>query len=293
MQYIPSHFLAPATESARIKMHESILNISPSVEYFRIGKSISGRELLAYKIGNGRGRVAFFAAHHALESITANLLYSVIYLALSGRAPVGNGNSLSHLLSLYTYYFVPCVNPDGIELRLTLSSDSPIAYRFCHLYESFPRWQANERGVDLNHNYDYGFYEYKSIERERKISAGATLYSGEYPESEPESRAAASFVRALAPVAVVSLHSQGEEIFFFPSTADRAAASLAKMTGYKLSYPTDTAAYGGLCDYTGGILSIPSFTLEVGRGKNPLDESQLPSLIAKLTPPLLLLPTLL
>ena len=30
--------------------------------------------------------------------------------------------------------------------------------------DDFSHWQANARGVDLNHNYDSGFYEYKKIE---------------------------------------------------------------------------------------------------------------------------------
>ena len=46
------------------------------------------------------------------------------------------------------------------------------------------------------------------------------------------------------------------------------------MTGYNLSHADGYAAYGGLSDYTGGELDIPSFTVELGHGKNPLPLSE-------------------
>lgn len=286
-------FLLPATDSGRATMHEYILGAAPATEFFTVGRSIAGRELVCYKIGHGGGRVAFFGAHHALESITANLLYAFVYI-LSAPNCRRFFTSIDRdlLLSLYTFYVLPCVNPDGVELRYRGFSTSPIAPRFAHLSPDFPMWQANERGVDLNHNYDYGFAEYKRIEAERGITAGPTLYSGEYPESEPESRAVANLVRVLAPRAVVSLHTQGEEVFYSPGSAHRPASRLAALTGYTLSHPMGTAAYGGLCDYTGGVLGIPSFTLELGRGTNPLPEHSLSFIFDRVAPALYRLPTL-
>ena len=155
-------------------------------------------------------------------------------------------------------------------------------------------WQANARGVDLNHNYDYRFSEYKRIEEERDISAGPTLYSGEYPESEPETRCVANLVRTVAPRAVVSLHAQGEEIYAFPHTkrVKRIAGRLAGMCGYSLSVPDGTASYGGLSDYSGS-LGIPSFTFEVGKGKNPLPESLISEVFIRVRDAIALLPTFL
>ena len=140
----------------------------------------------------------------------------------------------------------------------------------------FTKWSANARGVDINHNYDAGFLEYKQIENEMGISAGAAKYSGEFPESEPESRAVASAVRAAAPILVLSLHSQGREVFYSPKNAKTAhlAARLAALLGYEVKIPKGSAAYGGLSDYTGGRLGIPSLTVEMGKGENPLPTSE-------------------
>jgi g-D-glutamyl-meso-diaminopimelate peptidase len=154
-------------------------------------------------------------------------------------------------------------------------------------------WQANARGVDLNHNYSYGFGEYKKIEFEREIAPGKTLFSGAYPESEPETKALANLVRSLDFSLVVSLHSQGEEIYYFPKNdkAKRIAKSAENTLGYKISTPTDTACYGGFCDYTGCELGIPSLTLEIGRGKNPLPPSEYHRIKERLSKLLFLLPT--
>ena len=153
----------------------------------------------------------------------------------------------------------------------------------------FSHWQANARGVDLNHNYKEGFDSYKAVERERGICPGPTLYSGEYPESEPESRFAASLVRALRPCLTVSLHSQGEELYF----TERAAACagwFSGVTGYSLSVAEGTAKYGGLTDYV-GALGLAGITVELGRGVNPLGEDCIPRLSGRVLGALIRLPT--
>ncbi len=286
-------FLLQADERGRALMHDSVSELS-GVEHTVLGYSIRHRPINMYKFGKGGGRVAFFGTHHALESITANLLYAFIYIMnTEARGMITGKNVPALFTSLYSYYVIPCVNPDGVEMRLGGDPDSPIYSRTVRMSGGdFTGWQANARGVDLNHNYEYGFAEYKRLEHSRGITAGAGLYSGEYPESEPESRLAANLVRILAPKAVVSLHSQGEEIFYAPAAALRPARTLGNLTGYRVSVPTDTAAYGGLCDYTGYSLGIPSFTFEVGRGKNPLPESVIPSVLQRIFPALMTLPKL-
>nr|MBQ8890453.1 hypothetical protein [Clostridia bacterium] len=282
-----------ADKRGREKMREYIFNTSTGVEYTTIGKSLLGEPIECYKIGKGRGRVALFGAHHAKESITANLLYAFIYVLSSDRyhSLMTRGTSREHFLNLFSFFVIPCVNPDGIEVRSTGRLHPLFEKRLSVSEGELSAWQSNGRGVDLNHNYDAGFSEYKRIERERDIRPGATLYSGEYPESEPESRACAAFSRAASPIAVVSLHSQGREIYFSGEGAVAAAHRLSELSGYRVTEPSGTAKYGGLCDYTGGVLGIPSFTLEVGEGKNPLSLRELPGILSDVGRGLYLLPS--
>jgi g-D-glutamyl-meso-diaminopimelate peptidase len=142
--------------------------------------------------------------------------------------------------------------------------------------EDFSHWQANARGVDLNHNYNAGFYEYKRIERELGIDGGApTRYSGEYPESEPEVQSLCNMIRALNVERIYSFHTQGEEIYYTsgetePSESLEIGKKFEELCGYKLSRPEGPAAYGGLLDWAITRMKIPSFTFECGLGKNPL-----------------------
>ena len=286
-------FKHPPTRAARERMKEEVLKTG-SVACQTVGKSIMGEDIDLYTIGNGGVRVAYFGAHHSLESITCNLLFTFIH-ELSRSECFSFGYDADALLSLYTYMVVPCVNPDGIGLVYEGCSSSPIKDRQIRMSGGdFRRWQANARGVDLNHNYAVGFYDYKRIESEKGITPGATLYSGEYPESEPEVRCVSGLVRSTAPAGIISLHSQGEEIYSFPRSAavTRIAERLSHITGYKSSIPVGTAAFGGLSDFS-GALGIPSFTLEVGRGENPLPLSDLEGIHRRLSGALAIFPTLL
>ena len=289
-------FSLVADADGRDKMSEWIEKKHRGTDTTVIGRSIFSREIKAYFIGSGKRYVTVFATHHALESITANLSYMLIDLLLSSRCKNGvYSMDCKLLLSKYRFVIVPCVNPDGVELHYHTADGTPLYDRLMRMSGGdFTTWQANARGVDLNHNYDAGFGEYKLIEKERGIVPGPTLYSGEYPESEPETKSVATLIRTLDPAAVVSLHSQGEEIYAFPRTpkVERIARRFAQMTGYTLKAPTGTASYTGLCDYTGS-LGIPSFTLEVGRGTNPLPESAATDIFLRIARALLFLPTLL
>lgn len=269
-------------------------------DVFLLGRSILGRDIHCYKIGSGERNVLYVAAHHGAEYITASVLFEFC-LFLSEKVTRHGGYCgirSEFLLQKFTFWCIPCLNPDGVMLACGGGLDNPLSERQLRMNgqsTDFKRWQANARGVDLNHNYDYGFSRYKEIEREREISAGRSLYSGEYPESEPETRSLAGLVRVIRPHLIISLHSQGEEVYYAPHTEAclRLANSVAHRLSYKTCIPSDTAAYGGLSDYAGHILGIPSLTLEVGRGENPLSYSSLPRITDRVLPLLYSAPTLL
>lgn len=293
---IEREFLMKADEAGRGLMRERLLEKHRSIEAVTVARSILSRPIEAYYIGSGKRYACVFAAHHALESVTSNVAYLLIdYLASGAREGRINNVDCKLLLSKYRFVIVPCVNPDGIELRFHGASDTPLRERQMRMSSGdFSTWQANARGVDLNHNYDAGFSEYKALESELGITPGPTLYSGEYPESEPESKGVANLVRTLLPVALVSLHTQGEQIYCKPEgrRVRRYAGRISALTGYTVSVPDGTAAYGGLADYSGS-LGIPSFTLELGRGENPLPESVIPDLFRRVKDAIFLLPTFL
>ena len=296
MTEIFKDFLLSADLQGREKMKNAILSECKDVKIQSIGRSILGRDIDCFSFGRGKRRILLVGAHHALESITANLLYAFTYSMCSGKAELTSlfaSYPRAMLLHSFTYFVIPCLNPDGIELRRHGAEDTPLRARLERMSGGdFSSWQANARGVDLNHNYNACFYEYKHIEKELDIKPGATLYSGDYPESEPEVRCMANFVRTVCPSGIISLHTQGGEVFFSPKNdrTRRIAGRIAARSGYVPMMPEGTAMYGGLCDFT-GALGIPSFTVEVGKGVNPLPEEMLPSIIPRVLLMLVEFPT--
>lgn len=287
----------PDTEFRKNKL-ASLTEKHPSVEATVIGRSMLGRDIDCFRLGVGKRRILAVGAHHGMEHITASALYEIIDI-LAEKDERGGfcfGVNIPYLLSKFSFFVIPCLNPDGVELQLHGAEAGPMYLRQIRMNggdSDFSSWQANARGVDLNHNYAYGFAEYKRIEAAEGILPGKTRFSGEHPESEPESKALADLVRALAPAAVVSLHTQGEEIFSMPKkeSVEKTAKKLAERIGYKHSVATGLAAYGGLSDFTGSLLGIPSFTVELGRGENPLPAEDLPAISERVLKLLVLLPT--
>jgi g-D-glutamyl-meso-diaminopimelate peptidase len=183
------------------------------------------------------------------------------------------------------------LNPDGTDYQIHgVQKENPLYERVLGMNggsTDFSRWQANARGVDLNHNYDAGFWEYKKPEAEGGIFAGATRYSGEAPESEPEVAALCNLVRFEGDLrGILTLHTQGEEIYWHygdrtPPRSRMMAEVLAASSGYTVASPEGLAAHGGFKDWFIHTFARPGFTLEMGKGRNPLPLSDFEQLYAK------------
>lgn len=275
------------------------------INVFEIGKSIRGRKIYCVCLGNPKStaNVLYVGAHHGAEAITSGLLLRYInefceFKQLSKRI---YGYSIPVVFDERCVYVVPMLNPDGVEIAAHgASPESPIYERIRSMNkgDDFTLWQANERGVDLNHNYNAGFAEYKKIEQELKIFAGRSKYGGQHPESEPETKALCCFIRTAEPKGILTLHTQGEEIYYksdgyAPPKGERIGRMLSRMSGYVLSEAQGTANYSGLTDWFIKEFNRPSFTLECGKGANPLPMRNFDSIYTKIRETLFTFPMML
>lgn len=259
-----------------------------------IGKSFLENDILCVTLGKGKKTVLYCGTHHAQEWITAQLLMRFIEDFCNADANSGyyHGYKTSMILDKCKLYIVPMLNPDGVEIGMYgADEDHPLYERILRMNRGstdFSTWQSNARGVDLNHNYNAGWGEAKMLEREYGIfGAGPTRYGGEYPESEPETVAMCRFVRTEHPDMVVAFHSQGEEIYYdfegySPPDALQKAQIMSKTTGYKLSKPEGIAAAGGFKDWFIDKFDRPGYTIEIGKGENPLPLSDFDHIYLKL-----------
>lgn len=263
----------------------------PFIKVEIAGKSVLGKNLYVLKLGSGPVEVFYNGAHHALEWITSPLLLKFaenFAKAYTEGRPM-RGYDPRDIWKRNTIYIMPMVNPDGVDLVLQgLQRDNPfyeqlIAWNKGQLnFRSV--WQANIRGVDLNHNYDASWELSKQAEPSYGVHGpGPTRFSGTYPESEPESKAVADFTRNHNFRLVLAYHSQGEVIFWTyqdktPSEAQRIAQLFSQLSGYAMAEPSGITSFAGYKDWFIDKFRKPGFTFEVGSGENPLPISQFPKI---------------
>lgn len=253
------------------------------------GYSVLGKRIPFIRFGCGCKKIIITGAHHGKEWITA-----MLNMALAeALCRMYNDNKRFEEIDMVEYfyahsiYFIPMVNPDGINLCIRgLTDDIPIFTQSRLIgmnsgnRDFIGQWQSNIRGIDLNHNYDAMFEKGRSMELASGIyGPGKGRYSGEYPESEPETQAVVSVTKDINPDIVIAYHSQGEEIYYsFNGKCARDALSIAQdlahAAGYRLAEAEGLTDCSGYKDWVIEQFDIPAFTIEVGKGENPLPLSQ-------------------
>ncbi len=256
----------------------------PILQQFTIGKSCAGRDITAVKINSDTEYVLFAAAFHGSEHITSNVL--LLFLEEIAYAYTYNrfvaGINIKKALGKRGLIFVPLVNPDGCEISIhgalgcgRLAGD---IYKMCG--GDFVHFNANLRGVDINHNFDAGWEELHALERRVGILGPApTRFGGFAPHSEPETQALVNLCKEYNIHHALALHSQGEVIYWsYNGYEDKKSKQMAEImattSGYALDVPVSLATGGGFKDWFLKEFLRPAFTVEVGKGKNPLPISE-------------------
>ena len=249
-----------------------------------VGRSAMGKALWSLRLGQGANRVLYNACHHANEWITTPVLLRFAE-ELAGAAAAGGsllGTEASEILDYATIVLIPAVNPDGMDLvtgELTEGRQVEAARRIAAQYPRFPfpaGWKANIRGVDLNLQYPAGWEQARANKLALGIRSPAPAdFVGDAPLQAPESRAMYEYTRAFDPALTLSLHTQGEVIYWryqdveVPG-AEEIAALFADLSGYAAEETPFAAGFAGYKDWFIQDYRRPGFTLELGRGVNPL-----------------------
>lgn len=251
---------------------------------FQIGKSCGGRDITALSLGKASEYSLIAAAFHGSEHITTTVLMMFIEELCNAIKNDGviAGFKARRALFGRGVIFVPRVNPDGCEISIHgAGAAGALAFNINRLCSSnTDLWNANLRGVDINHNFDAGWQELREKERSCGIYGPApTRFGGYKCESEPETIALTNLCRTRRIRLVVALHSQGEVIYSgygdkIPPKSERMAELLATSSGYSLEQPEGIAEGGGFKDWFISEFNRPGFTVELGKGKNPLEISE-------------------
>ena len=258
---------------------KDLTNKYKSLDVFHIGKSVMGRSIYCIRVGMGKRKIFIGGAYHGLEYLTSLFLIRFIdeYMFRIINKWWFAGFNTEDIFKDVTMFIVPMVNPDGVDIATNGLDLLNIHHRnlidTVGIHDFRHVWQANARGVDLNHNYDANW-------KMTVPSPSPTKYGGENPESECETQAIVNFIRKTDFDMLLAFHSQGKEIYYsFDGTNEKkaflAAQKLADISGYTLIRPTGSDSYGGCKDWFIMEFGKLGFTIEIGKGKNPLPISMI------------------
>lgn len=285
--------IRPVTAQNTQQAIEALTRQYPFVRSELLTDTAFGRPISTLVIGNGPRKVLYTAAHHANEWITTLILLKFareFAQAIESGGKIG-GQDARALRDAVTFYMVPLVNPDGVDLVTgAIAPDSP-EYAFAQaLSRNYPQipfpdgWKANLLGVDLNLQYPAGWLQAREIKfRQGYTQPGPRDYVGRAPLDQRESRALYGYTQAIDPALVLAFHSQGQEIYWqfddiVVPGARQLGERLAQVSGYTLADTPYASGFAGYKDWFIKAFRRPGYTVEVGKGENPLPLSQFPEI---------------
>lgn len=263
-----------------------------SLKITTCGKSLLNKEIYAFVIGEGKRNIVYVGGTHGLEWLASLLLLKFtenLALAYENQGALA-GFNIKDILENRKLIIIPELNPDGIEIAIK-GATACGRYRgenFEICKGDFSCWSANARGVDINHNFNADWYTLREAEKEAGIdSPSPRRYGGLFPESEPETAAITRLCRRIPLEMLVTFHSQGEEIYYeygknTPEKSLHIAKIFSALTDYTLVKNEGLASSGGLKDWFIEEFKKPAFTIEIGKGENPLPIEDVDGIYGKL-----------
>ncbi len=273
----------------------------PFLETGTAGKSVLGKNIYYLKIGDGKKQVFLCGAHHADDWVVSQLLMKLVenFSGIYAGKTHSQDSDISNIFSANSFYVIPMVNPDGVDLLL----EGP---RSAGRYSSeilganksgkpLPLvWKANVKGVDLELNYPAGWEK----EKEAEVLAGITGpspsgYAGPAPFSEPESTAVAEFTRDYDFSLALSFGIGDRAIAWqylnlTPPGTGTIAAGLAQATGYALADAADEYACAGYTQWFTQEYRRPGICVRLGAPRQTFPQACFLSLYTDLETTVLL-----
>ncbi|KAB2338513.1 LysM peptidoglycan-binding domain-containing protein [Cytobacillus depressus] len=283
---IPSRVITPVVNGKRKYTYEALTDdvkslqiIFPFIKVNTIGNTVLGKPIQEIRLGKGTKKVHFNASFHANEWITSGILMSLLnyfLLSLTNVKPIRRLQTMP-LYQSVDISIVPMVNPDGVNLVLSGPPENirEQVIRINRGSTDFSGWKANISGVDLNDQFPAKWEDEK--ERSPEKSPARRDYPGEAPLTEPEAIAMADLTRKRNFNRVLAFHTQGEEFYWGfeglePPQSSALAKEFSRVSGYKSVQYIES--YAGYKDWFIQDFRRPGFTIEMGKGINPLPLTQ-------------------
>lgn len=259
-----------------------------------IGKSVMGREVCYLQLGEGQTQVCYSACFHANEWITTPILlkFAESYAKAYADGEELYGEDTEELYNEYSLFLVPMVNPDGADLVNGMIRNEEYLEQTMAIASDYPEipypdgWKANINGIDLNLQFPAGWENAREIKFAQGYTSPAPRdFVGEAPLSAVESINMYHFTTVHDFQLVLAYHTQGEVIYwkyldYEPERSRRIAEYFGRVSGYQVEETPYASGYAGYKDWFIEAYNRPGYTIEAGRGVNPLRMSQFPGIYA-------------
>lgn len=259
-----------------------------------IGKSVMGREVCYLQLGEGPTQVCYNACFHANEWITTPILlkFAESYAKAYAEGEDLYGEDTGVLFRDFSLFLIPMVNPDGADLVNGMIRNEEYVEQAMAISSDYPSipypdgWKANINGTDLNLQFPAGWENAREIKFAQGFTSPAPRdFVGEAPLSAVESINMFHFTNAHDFRLVLAYHTQGEVIYwkyldYEPERSRRIAEYFGSVSGYQVEETPYASGYAGYKDWFIEAYNRPGYTIEAGRGTNPLDMSQFPGIYA-------------
>ena len=241
-----------------------------------IGQSVEGRDIWAFKVSDNPNEdedepeVLYTALTHSREPLgMMNLMYFVQLLL----EEYDEDPELNYLINNREIWFIPVVNPDGYVYNELIEPNGGGMHRKNRLDTNCGN--GDNRGVDLNRNYGYGWGSDDTGSSPNPCSA---TYRGESEFSEPETQAVRDFIIEHQFKNVLHYHSYWNT-YIHPwgdgslpdepdlTTLTEIGQEMARYNGFTVGTGFATIGYGvngDAVDWTYGDQDIISYVPEVG-----------------------------
>ncbi len=274
------------------RMVEKLTREFSFLEIDVVGRTCLGRAIFSLSVGNRRNCVLLAGGFHGSEWLTCLALFRFAKRLCSSieTKSLLCSVDVSRAFKELGVVIIPCVNPDGVEIAVHGPAGARSARSFVESLgcPDYKKWNANAMGVDINHNFNAGWEVLRQMEEEQGIKGPAPRQFGGFrAESESETKALTRLCRLTPFRQAMAVHSQGEELYWqygdeTPEQAYMMAKILADSCSYRLVENAGLASHGGFKDWFISEFFRPAFTLEIGKGENPLPVCDLDSIYSQI-----------
>lgn len=161
--------------------------------WLSIGTSAEDRTIDLFQFGTGNIGILLVAAIHGNEVGTIKVAHR--FISWAKKQP--------NLLSRFSFYIIPCLNPDGFARAQTQPD-----YIHGGLIGRF-----NGHGVDLNRNFPVPSFQSQSTwGRGKRYAESISVNCGSFGGSEPEIQSLIEYIKTVKPHVYIALHNAAGDV---------------------------------------------------------------------------------